>query len=131
MKFQLVTILKLLKNDFNKINSILSSLVSEVEKELSRIWPTLKKIIHFTNKVDDFFINFSMEIARDGAWDFATKLHQLLPQEIEKTINDRDRKIFEKALIITNQGLVLKILFGIIRLGEKGTVGNKINILNS
>ena len=63
-----------LENDFIKINEILSSLVNEVQNDLSVIWPILKRILIRTKKVDDFLIDFSMELARDGAWRFAKLL---------------------------------------------------------
>ena len=54
-----------LKDDFDKINDILSSLVSNVEQDLSEIWPTLKKILQCTVHIDDFLIDFSMQLV-DG-----------------------------------------------------------------
>jgi len=123
--------LHLLKNDFNKINTILSSLVSEVEEELSTIWPKLKSILRFTKKVDDFLVDFSMEIARDGAWEFAELLYNSPKSEIENIITNRDLKVSQKASIITNPGLIPSSLFVIIRIGEKGSVSDKIQVLNS
>jgi len=68
--------IKHLKSDFDQINQLLSSLVGEVEKELSAIWPTLKLVLKWTRKVDDFMIGFGMEITRDGAWRFANELSE-------------------------------------------------------
>lgn len=70
-----------LKNDFSKINELLASLVGEVEQELSTIWPTLKYILKFSGKSDDFLINFSMKTARDGAWKFAVALSEVKGEE--------------------------------------------------
>ena len=54
-----------LHDDFNKINTILSGLVGEVEQDLSKIWPTLAAILRWTRGVDNFLVDFSMELARD------------------------------------------------------------------
>jgi hypothetical protein len=115
------------KNDFIKINLILSSLVEEVQHSLSYIWPMLKKLLLLTNKVDDFLIDFSMKIARDGAWKFAT--HIILYKETtwQELIDDRDNKVSEKSLLITHPGKWIQFLFWIIRLGERGSVADKIN----
>lgn len=118
-----------LEGDFNKINEILSSLVNEVENELASIWPTLKKILHYTRKVDNFLVDFSMELARNGAWDFAKDIHPLSDQELDNAIQTRDIKVSKKAKIITNPGIIVSIIFGIIRLGERGSVKEKITTL--
>lgn len=116
----------LLENDFNKINEILSSLVNEVQDNLTKIWPTLRKILQKTNKVDDFLIDFSMELARDGAWQFALSLADKNPSLLKQLINERDQKIAKKAIIISQPGFIAKIILSIIRISERGTVSQKI-----
>ncbi|HSH19294.1 MAG TPA: DUF5995 family protein [Draconibacterium sp.] len=118
-----------LENDFNKINQILSSLVIEVQNDLAAIWPTLGKILRLTNKVDDFLVDFSMELARDGAWKFAQTIAATPEDDIEKIINERDKKVAKKTRIILYPGFVASLLFKIIRLGEKGAVKERIRQL--
>lgn len=118
-----------LKNDFNKINDILSELVVEVEEDLSQIWPFLKKILKWVGKVDDFLINFSMKIARDGAWGFAEELSKTSEDNIEAVIQSRDHDVAKIASLITNPGWIASLLFKIIRITEKGTVKEKIQKL--
>src|SRR5690606_12551437 len=65
-----------LKNDFIKINEILSAQVDEVQFGLSSIWNPLKKILSKTGKFDNYLVDFSMKIARDGAWNFASEMVQ-------------------------------------------------------
>ena len=117
-----------LKGDFDKINTVLSELVNDVQQDLAAIWPTLKTILRWTKKVDDFLIDFSMELARDGAWKFATTLAEN-PGTLPHLIQERDQKVADKATIISNPGLIVNIIFGIIRLGERGTVSEKIEKL--
>jgi hypothetical protein len=119
-----------LENDFNKINEILSSLVIEVENHLSKIWPMLKRILKWTNKVDDFLIDFSMELARDGAWKFAKTLSVESPGNAKNLIDARDIKVAKKARLVTQPGTIAGIILRIVRLGEKGTVSERIKILN-
>jgi len=118
-----------LKGDFDKINKILSSLVLEVEDDLSEIWPTLKKILKLTGKVDDFLVNFSMELARDGAWGFAVKLASTPENQQSVVIASRDHSVAEVVNLITNPGWIANIIFKVIRLGERGSVSEKIGDL--
>ncbi len=120
-----------LHNDFNKINTILANLVGQVEHELSTIWPTLKWILKLSKKLDSFLINFSMELARDGAWKFATELAPLNSNDQHTLILDRDKKVAKIADLIIHPGWIASTLFKIIRLGERGSVSEKIKILNS
>jgi len=115
-----------LKGDFDKINEILSSLVLDVENDLSEIWPTLKKILKWTGKVDDFLIDFSMEIARNGAWKFAVEVADSPKHKVASVIDLRDQSVAKIGNLITNPGWIVSTLFKIIRLGEKGAVSDKI-----
>lgn len=115
-----------LKSDFDKINEILSSLVTEIENDLADIWPTLKKILKFIRKVDNFLVDFSMELARDGAWRFAKQLAGTSENQLKLFITQRDQKVTKKAVIITNPGFIAGVVLGIIRIGERGSVSDKI-----
>lgn len=120
-----------LQNDFNKINSILSSLVEEVQNELAEIWPALKWILQRTNKVDDFMVDFSMQLSREGAWQFACSIAGKPSTELDAIIEARDIKVAEKSRIITHDGFWASLLLGLIRLGERGTIQQKIQKLRA
>ena len=118
-----------LQNDFNKINEILSAQVNDVQNKLVSIWPMLGKILNKTGLVDNLIVDFSMELARDGAWKFATELVKLSGSYKNTGIQNRDLKVAEKAKIVTDPGFVAKIILWIIRIGEKGSVAEKIKKL--
>ena len=120
-----------LQNDFNKINTILSSLVAEVQNELADIWPGLKWILQRTKKVDDFMVDFSMQLAREGAWKFAVSIAGKTVGELDILIAARDVKVAEKTKIITHDGFVVSLVLGIIRLGERGGIKQKIGKLKA
>jgi hypothetical protein len=115
-----------LKSDFDQINTILSNLVGSVEKCLIKIWPTLSIILKLSGKIDNFFIDFSMKTARDGAWKFANEFVALPENQRETTIQERDVKITKIARMISNPGYLVSAVFKFIRLFEKGTVAQKI-----
>ena len=118
-----------LKSDFNKINEILSALVHEVENDLSVVWPALKFILKWTGEIDDYLVDFSMKLARDGAWKFAKSLSGLKPNELKLQIHQRDQKVTDKVHIITQPGMLASIALRIIRITERGTVSGKIGKL--
>ncbi|GAA3771513.1 DUF5995 family protein [Flavobacterium ginsengiterrae] len=115
-----------LQHDFDKINSILSSLVGGVEKCLIKIWPTLTWILKFTGKIDTFFIDFSMETARNGAWKFANEFVAVPENEREACAQLRDQRITEIARLVSNPGYFVSAVFKFIRLFERGTIAQKI-----
>jgi len=118
-----------LENDFNRINEILSSLVHDVEEDLSKVWPTLKLILKLAGKVDDFMVDFSMTLARDGAWKFANQLSISPNDQIHSLIEVRDQGVTAKASIVTNPGMIATIVLFIIRVMERGSVTDKIRNL--
>lgn len=115
-----------LANDFKKINQILADLVQEVQADLARIWPTLIWILQRTRKVDDFLIDFSMEVARDGAWRFAQSLAAMPEEEWPALIAARDEKVARQARFVSHPGKIASFVLGIVRLGERGRVSEKI-----
>lgn len=115
-----------LKSDFDQINAILSNLVGGVEKCLIKIWPTLTMILKWTGKMDTFFIDFSMQTARDGAWKFANEFVVVPENQIEACIQLRDQRITEIARLVSNPGYFVSAVFKFIRLFERGTVAQKI-----
>lgn len=114
------------KNDFNKINEVLSSLVHEVQNDLAAIWPMLKWVLKLSGKIDDLITDFSMQLARDGAWKFAQKLAALPNGEWSDAIKTRDAAVARIARIVSHPGLVPNTLLGMVRLGERGSVSQKI-----
>lgn len=115
-----------LHSDYNKINEILSNLVNGVEECLVEIWPTLTYILKLTGKIDNFFIDFSMKTARDGAWKYATEFVLLPENQREASIKQRDVKVTKVAKLVSNPGYFVSSIFKLIRLFERGTVADKI-----
>ena len=118
-----------LQDDFNRINLILSSLVTGVQNCLAKIWPGLKWILQRTKNVDDFMIDFSMQLSREGAWKFALCIAGRTGAELDGLISERDKIVAAKSKIITHDGFIVSLILGIIRLGEHGTVKQKIEKL--
>lgn len=122
--------LQQLQNDFDKINEILASLVEEVEQTLSDIWPILKWILKLAGRIDNFLVDFSMKLARDGAWNFAQSIAFAEGASLDEAIEIRDKKVsvVAKNYILIRTGIV-SLIFKIVRRGEKSNVPSRIREL--
>ena len=120
-----------LQNDFNKINTILAGLVDIVQEELCEIWSLLKPVDWLAGRIDEKVAVFSMNIARDAAWNVALQYALLNePEQQNDFIRLRDEKVFAFGKRIIQHSFPVNFYIGVSRLLEKGTVARKINILN-
>ncbi|MEM7573775.1 MAG: DUF5995 family protein [Bacteroidota bacterium] len=120
-----------LKGDFDKINELLSAMVNEVEAELAAIWPTMGKLIKWLDGTENLIMDFSMQLARDGAWKFAGELSLLPIKLVPSKIAARDLKIQQLGQTIAVRKWYIRLLLNIIRLGERGSVRDKIDRLSA
>ena len=75
-----------LHGDFNRINDVLASLLPIVEGQLREMSPeldALSGLAHSADRLDERVGNFSMEKARDTAWDFARRLAGMHSQTMQ------------------------------------------------
>lgn len=91
-----------LQNDFNKINEILGSLVNGVEECLEKINPLMKLLYLHKGNLDELLVQWSMNLARKGAWDFALLLNPKTGAAFDECIAARDNKIGELAANIAS-----------------------------
>ena len=80
--------------------------------------------------VEDAIINFSLEESRVGAWKSAQNFVALAPPAWPDAIERRDRKIAKVGHIVRHPGVIGTTVNHIIRLGERGGVARKIDILS-
>ena len=118
-----------LREDFNKINQILADLVNEVEADLAAIWPTMGKLIKWLDGTENLLMDFSMLIARDGAWKFAEELAASPENGRAALIHRRDLQIEKIGADIMGRKWYIRLLLNFIRLGERGSVSAKIDRL--
>lgn len=116
-----------LKADFDKINEILASLVDGVKSNISKISPIFGLLTTLIRGKDELLLNFSIAIARDGAWKFAGEFYSALNKE--DCISGRDKKIARLAHRLTHPGKWISFLVKIIKWGEYKSVSEKMKIL--
>ena len=120
-----------LKNDFYKINSILSSMVEGVQAEINKISPVIGLLDSVAGKLDERIVDFSIQVARDGAWDFAQQYAIANEEEQRTLLTNRDQSIAWLARDIRNPGLIAGSIAIFIRLFESKNVRKNCSVLIS
>lgn len=121
--------LSTIHNDFNKINEVLASLVDEVKLNISKISLLFGWLIGFAKGKDEMLLNFSITVARDGAWKFANDFYNHTNKDL--CIIQRDERIEAIADKLIHTGKWLSFLIKIIRFGEFRTEKRNMEILES
>lgn len=116
------------ENDFNKINEILRSMISNVEAKIISVSPLFGMLDKFGKGREDKLVSFSINIARDGAWLFANQYH-ISPNKAEE-LNARDTIIGILAeKLIHQKSWMLKYLVKFIYFFEKKDVPQIVAVL--
>jgi hypothetical protein len=105
-----------IKNDFDKINDVLAELVDGVKANISRVSPIFGMLIPLAKGNDELLLNFSIQLARDGAWKYAGEYHAEPNKNFQ--IQDRDKKISALAQKLINPGKLLGFLTKIVAFAE-------------
>lgn len=120
--------ISVLRRDFVRINTLLSSLLLDVLKDIQRVSPLSSILGLHARNGKSMLINFTIESARDGAWCFAEELS--LPA-INRTelIQERDAEIAKLGTNLSSTKGLLRITALIIRLFEWNNTAKVIEVL--
>lgn len=121
------TALPAIQNDFMKINEILASLVAGVKANLSKVSLLFGLLIGLVKGRDEMLVNFTIDVARDGAWSFAETYNA--SENKQQCIQERDEKIMKIGSGLIHTGRLLSLLLKVIRLGEFRTVQQNMQLL--
>ncbi len=116
-----------LRNDFEKINEVLAAQVEGVKEDLATVWPKLRLL--YAGPGEDRIINFSIRKARDHSWGLAQELAGLGREDRLVRIGVADRRVAKLARLIMNPGPLGHLTTWLIRMGERGSVPEIIDLL--
>lgn len=120
-----------LQHDFNEINAILAGLVGQVQSAIYEVSPWIKFLGNIDPNADNAIVNFSMDKARNCAWELATKLAPLKPNQWTPELALRDLGASALAELVRYPiGLIFKIGLVVIRSRESNDVARVIDVLN-
>ena len=120
-----------LKNDFEQVNDILDSLIEEVESELREIFHPLTTFDKITGNSYWPIAHLGIVKSRNDAWHVAEAYAQLQTEkERHIFVHMRDHHVAVIGKRILTPPKLVKLLVGKLRNFEKGTVADKVRILN-
>jgi len=112
-----------LKNDFEKINEILSGLTNEVQRKLGNVSKLMFILDWIGKNKDEKILDFSMKKARAFAWKNAVQLSALTDEEKQSRIGHIDNIVLELSKCIkTPRSRILQFLLSIIQYFEESEV---------
>lgn len=117
-----------IKGDFDKINSVLSELVDGVKANISTVSPVFGLLVPLAKGKDEMLLNFSIQIARDGAWKYSGEYHADPNKDFQ--IQDRDKNISALAKKLINPGKFLGFLIKIVAFTEWKSVSRTMDQLD-
>jgi hypothetical protein len=122
--------IKIIENDFNKVNDILFQITNELQERLSRVSPLMFLLDLIGKNSDEKIIDFSMRKARDQAWNSANLLWSLGESDKEKVIKSIDGLVLKlNQLIKSPKSFLARTLLKFMKLFEKDDVKKIINKL--
>ena len=120
-----------LKGDFYKINIILSNMIDGVQEDINKINPVVRFLDKLAGKLDERLVDFSIKIARDGAWDFALAYAAADAEQQKKLTEKRDASIAWLGRDLRQPGVILGTIVKFMRLFQWASVKRVIRVLSS
>jgi hypothetical protein len=120
-----------LQNDFNTINSIIGGLVDGVQQKLENISLPMRWLDRIGKNHDEQIANFSMKMARNGAWNVALDLAKLPEDQHANYIEKLDRKTCKFGHIIIKPGWLANLILKPVKWFEPSNPAEIIKILNA
>lgn len=118
-----------LQNDFEKINSIIASLVQEVQTRLEKIWWPLKMLTDISNHRHKAVLNFSIDNARKASWANAIALSLVAGSQKEYHLKCMEDMVVVLTKKITLPGSIAQMMLRPVRWMEPKDVSKVIKIL--
>lgn len=118
-----------LQSDFEKINTIISSLTETVQETLCRVWFPLRLLTKISNKRHEAVLNFSIEAARKASWASAVSMSVIQGEAKTNYIGKIDEMVAKVAGRVINPGFFTSLLIRLIRAMENRSVPKLIGVL--
>lgn len=115
-----------LRNDFNTINDVLGRLVEGFVADVERFSPWIRILGHIGGRSQGVVIKFSIDKARDEAWEVAESLAAAAPGDWPAMIAERDAAVARFGQFLQHPGTFLPFGLLLIRARETNDVRSVI-----
>jgi hypothetical protein len=120
-----------LRADFDRINTILSSMILKVRTDIEGLSPWIKFIDRLAPTTEDTIVNFSLNKARASAWLVATLVNATPPEKLGTKLSILDDGVaMLGSLIGSPKGWLVNLGLRGIRLRESNDVSHIIDVLS-
>ena len=120
-----------LKEDFNRINQILSRLLDRVQRVLDQFSPLMDLLDRMGGPADEAMLNFSIDVAREDAWLTAEIANCQSPERYDVLVNTLDRRVADLGERIAHPRPPLSLAVRLMRLQESNDIPTIIRVLNT
>lgn len=117
--------------DFDSINEVLAALVPAVMAAVGELSPAIGLLDKAGGQADAFAIDRVISVARDIAWRNAGELAPLDAAARARAIDHLDEEVAERASLIVHPGFVMSSVFLPIRLMERRSLSDSMDVLGS
>ena len=118
-----------LKKDFDHINVILGSMIEGVQQDINQVSPIIGLLDAVAGKFDERLADFSINLARDGAWLFAENYALATDEEKKELFKKRDKSIAWLGRDLRKPGFVFGLFAKFVRLFEWASVKRVVDVL--
>ncbi|GAA0879673.1 DUF5995 family protein [Algoriphagus jejuensis] len=118
-----------IQGDFNQINSLLAELVDGVKVNVSVVSPIFGWLVPLAKGRDEMLLNFSIQVARNGAWKYAGEYHADSNKDFQ--VSDRDKNIAALGQKLISPGKFLAFLIKIVCFVEWKSVSKTMDQLDA
>lgn len=119
-----------IKEDFNKINELLISMINEVQDDLAEVWPAMKYLDKIAGRTDEKLSGFGMVLARSAAWKVADEVWNTPNDMWSVKIVEIDAKVEKASRLLAAPNWRLSLLLLWIRMRERQSVNDVIDRLH-
>jgi hypothetical protein len=120
-----------LQNDFNKINSLISSLTDDIQECLCEVWIPMRMLMKIANGKQMAVLNFSIDKAREASWASAVLLANMNTEQRNIYIQQMDGFVKILATKIKVPDIATRFMLEAIRITEYNDVARIIKLIDT
>lgn len=116
-----------IKADFDHINFLIRRLIDQIQGCINRLSPGFWLVDVLGGRLDEGLFGFSLEAARDFAWNLATELSGASASDRDTKVASTDRHVAVLSRHLLSPGLLPRVGFRVFRVFEEGDVARVID----